>query len=128
MVLEIENFLSGMGSSNKNTPTIFSTSTNTPLQVINKETMRSVAGEIVVTILKCECGKDLSVGKMTNNKEDIFTLACPSCKRTYKQEGYVVDPNSKVFHRPFDTKAEAQFDIEIENIKKTLKFDEKLLK
>lgn len=81
--------------------------------------------ESILQILICsKCNSILSVGKKQISSVFSYKMCCPSCKTTYVKKNYVVDTNSKLWHRPFTKKAQVEFDKEISKLKTQLKYEE----
>lgn len=80
-------------------------------------------------VLVCSiCGVTISVGKKQESNLLEYKMFCPDCKTSFIKKNYVVDSNTKLWHRPFTDKGKAEFDTEVSKLKEKLPYEEILLK
>lgn len=99
--------------SNKNITEVFE-----PTKVAPKK-------EVFLQLLICpKCNVVVSVGKEHKSSLFNYKMCCPMCSTSYSKSNYVVDTNSKLWHRPFSELAQKEFDTEVSRLKTLLKYQE----
>jgi uncharacterized protein YbaR (Trm112 family) len=130
-MLDLNNMLPGLNNSTNNKVTLNTTTLKIEEPPVVSRNISEDSNKVLpkkealLQVLSCgKCSKILSVGKKQISSVFSYKLLCPHCKTLYVKKDYVVDTNSKLWHRPFTKKAQDEFDREISRLKAQLSYEE----